>query len=221
MAKKTQHGEARRAQIAQAFLHVLAKRGYDGASITEIAARAKLTPGLVHYHFKNKLEILVAAMRSLLAEHAALLERELTRAGPDPLAQLAAFLEVHLGLGRHANPTALACWLQLSAEALRQRQVRRELEAALRAISARLVEIVQRGRASGALTCDDPRAAAASIVALIQGYFSLAAAARPLLPSGSAAACATRMTEGLLGCDLPAPCPSARTPPARPPRGRA
>jgi TetR/AcrR family transcriptional repressor of bet genes len=213
MTRRAAPNEPRRAQIARAFLRVMAKRGYDGASIGEIALRAKLAPGLVHYHFKNKLEILLAATRSLVAEHAALLDRELARAGADPLAQLAAFLDVHLGVGRHANPDALACWVQLGAEALRQRQVRRELDAALVAVTDRLVAIVRRGHACGALRCADPLAAAAAILAVIQGYFALATSARALIPSGSAAACATRMTEGLLHCCLPAPAPARREDP--------
>ena len=36
----------------------MAKRGYDGASVADIAKAARLTPGLVHYHFKNKQELI-------------------------------------------------------------------------------------------------------------------------------------------------------------------
>jgi TetR/AcrR family transcriptional repressor of bet genes len=46
--------------------------------------------------------------------------------------------------------------------------------------------------------CDRPDEAASALVALIQGYFVLAATARNTIPRGSAAASAKRMAEGLL-----------------------
>lgn len=209
--------DERRRQIARAFLKVMAHHGYDGASIAEVARRAKLAPGLVHYHFENKLEILLAAMRELLDEHAALLDTELRRAAGghgghgehgehgDPAAELAAFLDVHLGLGAHSNPDALACWVQFGGEAQRQRKVRAELAAALTATSERLADILRRGAARGVFRCPDPAAAAAALLAAIEGYFFLATTARPLVPPGSAAGCALRMAEGLLDCELPPP----------------
>lgn len=200
--------DERRRQIARAFVKVMAHHGYDGASIAEVARRAKLAPGLVHYHFENKLEILLAATRELLAEHAGLLDAELRRAAGatgDPAAELAAFLDVHLGLGAHSNPDALAFWVQLGGEAQRQRKVRAELAAALGATAERLTEILRRGAARRVFRCADPAAAAAALLALVEGYFSLATTARPLVPAGSAAGCAARMAEGLLDCKLPAP----------------
>jgi len=59
--------DERRLQIMGALVKVMAKRGYDGASVADIARAARLTPGLVHYHFKNKQEILLAALRDLVA----------------------------------------------------------------------------------------------------------------------------------------------------------
>ena len=40
--------EERRQQIVQGLLRVMAERGYERASIAEIARAAGLTPGLVH-----------------------------------------------------------------------------------------------------------------------------------------------------------------------------
>ena len=219
---RTSNTVERRQQIARAFLKVMAHSGYDGASINEVARKAKLAPGLVHYHFENKLEILLAAMRELLAEHAAILDEELARAaalppgkanGGDPIAELAAFLDVHLGLGAHSNPDALVFWVQLGGEALRQEKVAAELSAALAATAGRLADIIRRGTAAGVFAPIEPAAAAAALLATIEGYFFLATAERSLVPAGSAAACATAMAEGLLGCKLPRPSKRPRAAP--------
>ena len=235
----------RRQQIAQAFLKVMAHRGYDGTAIAEVARRAKLAPGLVHYHFKNKLEILLAATRELLAEHRRLLDGALAAAaaaaaatspaaaprdsrGPRapkgrsakpparvsradlgaPPSELVAFLDVHLGLGAHSNPDALAFWVQLGGVAQQQREVLSELRSALTATAELLTDIVRRGVAAGDFQCEDPAAAAAALLSTIEGYFVLATNARAIVPPGSAAPSAVRMAEGLLRCALP-PLPIA------------
>jgi TetR/AcrR family transcriptional repressor of bet genes len=194
---RTSNTEQRRTQIAEALLAVMARRGYEGASIVAIAKQARLAPGLVHYHFGSKLEILIAAVGVLVERHLANLDAALAVADA-PAAQVAAFVDVHLGLGKHADPTALACWVLIGGEALRTRQIQRAYEDALGAISARLVTIIERGVADRSFARVDPVACAAALVAVIQGYFVVAATARAVIPAGTAATCALRMAEGLL-----------------------
>ncbi|MEO7731351.1 MAG: TetR/AcrR family transcriptional regulator [Kofleriaceae bacterium] len=190
--------EQRRTQIAEALLTVMAKRGYEGASIVAIAKQARLAPGLVHYHFRNKLEILLEAVGVLADRHLAILDAALAAAVAAPAAQLVAFVDVHLGLGAHADPTALACWVLIGGEALRERRLQVAYERALTALSARLGAIIERGVADRSFARVDPVACAAAVVAVIQGYFVVAASARAVVPSGTAATCALRMAEGLL-----------------------
>jgi TetR/AcrR family transcriptional repressor of bet genes len=121
----------------------------------------------------------------------------LARAGGDPAADVAAFIDFHLGLGADADPEALACWILLGGEALRQPRIHVEYEKALRGWVDRLAGLIRRGVEQRAFRCD-PGAAASALVAAIQGYFVLAATARDVIPRGSAAASAKRMAEGLL-----------------------
>jgi len=197
-AARPSNTEERRAQIAGALLKVMAKRGYDGASVADIARVAKLTPGLVHYHFTSKQEILLAAIAELVGRHDAALKERLGAAGEDPAAQVAAFIDFHLGLGAYADPEALAVWILLGGEALRQPEVRREYAAALTAWIATLAGLIRRGAKEHAFECHSPEAAASALVAAIQGYFALAATAREAIPKGSAATSTLRMAEGLL-----------------------
>jgi TetR/AcrR family transcriptional regulator, transcriptional repressor of bet genes len=189
--------DARRAQIARALVKVMARLGYDGASITEIAAAARLTPGLVHYHFRDKQEILLVALGELVTRHQARLDERLDAAA-GPARKLRAFIDLHLGRGAEADPEALACWVLVSGEALRQAPVRRSLERALSSFAQRLVTILRSGVAERVFRCRDVEAAAAALLAVIQGYFVLAASARPLIPRGSAARSALQMADGLL-----------------------
>jgi TetR/AcrR family transcriptional regulator, transcriptional repressor of bet genes len=190
--------EERRAQITGALIRVMARRGYDGASIADIAKAARLTPGLVHYHFDSKREILLEALGRLSAQHAEGLQARLAEAGGDPITELAAFIDFHLGLGGGADPEALACWILLSGEALRDQKVRTEYARALAGITARLAGVIRRGAELGLLKPRSVEAASSALVSTIQGYFVLAATARELIPPGSAADCTKQMADGLL-----------------------
>jgi AcrR family transcriptional regulator len=54
---------ARRAQIVQATIEVLAERGYGAATFARIARQASISPALISYHFQTK----DALMRDVLA----------------------------------------------------------------------------------------------------------------------------------------------------------
>ena len=199
MARPT-NSDVRREQISDALIRVMAKRGYDGASVADVAKAARLTPGLVHYHFESKQEILLLALERLVSRHLEKLDARLTQAAGDASAQLHAFIDFHLGLGADQDPEALACWILLSGEALREPKVGSALEAALGAMTERLHATIRRGVEQGVFACARPDAAASALVATIQGYFMLAATARSLIPKGSAAACTKQMAEGLCQC---------------------
>jgi AcrR family transcriptional regulator len=56
-----------REQIIQAAYKVLAEQGYDAATIKAIAHEAGVAPGLVHYYFTNKDELLIEVLNDISA----------------------------------------------------------------------------------------------------------------------------------------------------------
>jgi AcrR family transcriptional regulator len=55
----------RRAELIEAALAVVAEEGHDAATTQRIAARAEISPGLVHHYFGDKAALLGAAMRAV------------------------------------------------------------------------------------------------------------------------------------------------------------
>lgn len=190
--------EERREQISQAFLHVLAEHGYAKASINKTAEQAGLSPGLIHYHFKNKQAILLDVLARLLSRQMAHLD-ELLKPAQSAQDALNTLIDAFLAVGQSANPDAVAVWVTLSAEAIRQPEVSEAFQRAIDAIGDKIRAIIDRGVEHGEFSPgDDPADATGAIIALVQGYFSLAATHRDAIPAGSAAACARRMCAGLL-----------------------
>jgi TetR/AcrR family transcriptional repressor of bet genes len=193
--------DERRAQIVTGLRKAMARSGYDGASIADIARAARVPPGIVHYHFKDKREILLALLASLVDEHQAGLDAALARAKGDPRRELDLFLDAHLATGKNGDPEALICWVAICAEALREPAVRAAYSAAATGIHRRLASIIRHGVAAKQFRCRAPEAAVAAIAATVQGYLVLAATARELIPRGTAAAAAKAMAKGLLGSE--------------------
>lgn len=54
--------EETRKRIIEAAARVLARDGYAATSVKDIAAEAAVAPGLVHYYFKTKEELVAAAV---------------------------------------------------------------------------------------------------------------------------------------------------------------
>ncbi|MFF1877751.1 TetR/AcrR family transcriptional regulator [Leifsonia sp. NPDC058230] len=61
-------GTARRVQITQATIEVLAAEGYTGTTMAVIAGRLGVSKGILSYHFASKAELLQAVVRFVLSE---------------------------------------------------------------------------------------------------------------------------------------------------------
>jgi len=183
--------QARRAEIVRALQTVMARQGYEKATIQAIAAEAGLAPGLLHYHFKSKQEILVSLVATLAAYGQ---QRFATlAAGVDtPAMRLRAYVDARLALGPGASPDIVAAWVMIAAEAVRQPEVRDAFEQAVVAELDLLTGILAdclraQGRAEAGA-----RDLAAGVLALMQGAYQLACAAGQVMPSGYAAEAALR-----------------------------
>jgi TetR/AcrR family transcriptional repressor of bet genes len=55
--------ELRRAELAETTLRTLARLGYSRTSVREIAQQSPFSHGVLHYYFKDKDELIVAAVR--------------------------------------------------------------------------------------------------------------------------------------------------------------
>src|SRR5919202_3818294 len=78
-----------RQRLLAAAAQVVADRGYDAATIKAIARAAGVTPGLVHYYFASKDELLVEMLREESARYAAAMQGLAARVPSERLAAVA------------------------------------------------------------------------------------------------------------------------------------
>lgn len=189
---------ARREQIVEGLLDVIAERGYEGASIIEIARAAAVAPGGVHYHFKTKQDVLIALAARLGDTLKRDWEQRFAATNGEPATRLDAFIDAHLALGDDADARAVVAWVVIAAESVRRPDVRAAYTAVvaqrlatLRVLCADCLRTSQ-GSARGAA------AAAAAILAAIEGAYALATAAPDAIPTGSAAPTVRTMARALV-----------------------
>lgn len=175
----------RRSEIVQALLSVMAEQGYAKATIQAIAKQAGLKSGLIHYHFKTKQEILVELILQVSdlgkLRYEALLQGAVTSQD-----RLRAFIDSRLAKGDGENPEAVAAWVVIGTESIRQPEVRFEYEKVIGAQKAILVSILSEMAGNDRSQSEIENIASIALAA-IEGAFQLSVAAKNIMPSGYAA----------------------------------
>lgn len=180
----------------------MAEDGYDGATIHSIAAKAKLTPGLVHYHFRSKLEILLALLEHLSAKVNARFQTLLGKRS-SPSSELSAYINAHLAVGEDSDVTGVACWIAIGAEAVKVKEVRDLYQSISEAKISELEAIVERCLKEKNKRLNSKRAIALGIFAAIEGSYRMLVAAPAVLEAGFAAPTVLSMAKGAIEAQSP------------------
>ena len=68
MSPRPRVAPERRAAIVRATVRCLARDGYAGLTMKRVAAEAGLSPGILHYYFRDKRAILASAAATVMAD---------------------------------------------------------------------------------------------------------------------------------------------------------
>ena len=107
---------ARRGQLIEATIEVLAQKGYARMTLGEVARAAGLSHGLVNFHFSTKEKLLSETLLFLAEEYRLNWTEALEAAAPDPARQLDALLRADFNPAI-CTPPRLAAWCSFWGEA--------------------------------------------------------------------------------------------------------
>jgi TetR/AcrR family transcriptional repressor of bet genes len=108
--------EIRRQQLIEATIDVMARKGYSGTTMLDVAKAAGLSSGIVNFHFETKERLLVETLKYLADEYRANWHKALTAGGDDPAGQLRSLLFSDFN-PEICSPRKLAAWCAFWAEA--------------------------------------------------------------------------------------------------------
>jgi TetR/AcrR family transcriptional repressor of bet genes len=102
--------------LIEATIDVMARKGYSGTTMLDVAKAAGLSSGIVNFHFETKEKLLVETLKYLAEEYRANWHKALNGAGNDPGDKLRALLFSDFN-PEICSPRKLAAWCAYWAEA--------------------------------------------------------------------------------------------------------
>src|SRR2546429_7859732 len=82
-SRQSEGQQETRERLIAAASKVLAQKGYDATTLREIAREANAAPGLVHYYFGGKDQLLVEVLKTVSKRYAQETERLSQQIAPD------------------------------------------------------------------------------------------------------------------------------------------
>jgi TetR/AcrR family transcriptional repressor of bet genes len=108
--------EARREQLIEATIEVMAEQGFARITLADVARKAGLAHGLVNFHFQTKDALLAETLSYLSQEYRANWRAALEQATPTPAARLNALIRADFAPAI-CTPARRSAWLSFWAEA--------------------------------------------------------------------------------------------------------
>ena len=195
--RRTTRADHTRAELLAAARQVFAEKGYEGASVGDIATAAGYTKGAVYAHFDSKEELLLALVRELTNDDAAL--------ATTPVEDLPKLLSQCQTEGDSAEQTLLG--MELYLYAIRNPEARSEITPLLVAAQNGIANLVHRHRstndsATNSKDADAPTQDDRDIAFALAALSTFAGIVAPLLPDADGPNCAAaivrRLSEQLL-----------------------
>jgi TetR/AcrR family transcriptional repressor of bet genes len=107
--------DVRRAQLIDATIAALARKGFAALTIADVAKEAGLSPGIVIFHFTSKDELLAAVLSFLATEYHRQWTSQVQKAGPSAAERMKALLLADLDC-QVFTPEKLAAWIAFWGE---------------------------------------------------------------------------------------------------------
>lgn len=160
-------GEQTRRALLDAAVRLVAERGWDAVTTRQIAERAGVNQGLIHYHFRSKDQLLHAAFERALRETFA--EPGAALAHATDLRASIADLVRGLEPGDEMEPLALFS-VEAMARGARDVEIRRSMAEMLAEFREHVVGRIAAGQRRGELSPElDPVGTATVLGALLDG----------------------------------------------------
>ncbi len=197
------HRDRRRAQVLQAALTVIARRGLDDTRMVDIGEEAGMSASHVMYYFPSKPELLMQALK--WSEDAFLATTRDAITGL-PTARERLWRLVELSVPETDVDPAWILWLETWARAPHDARVARFAEDIERRWTTLLAEVIRDGQAAGEFAPLDADDFAATLSALIDGLaIRVIGGTGQLTRARLLEICAAHITAGLIAPTTDAP----------------
>lgn len=107
--------DKRRQQLIEATQTVIARQGFAGTRLADVAHQAGVSYGVVSFYFKSKDDLLLATLQWLADEYTQVWRKAVAEGGDEPADRLRAIIEADFST-RIASEKKIAVWFAFWAE---------------------------------------------------------------------------------------------------------
>jgi TetR/AcrR family transcriptional regulator, transcriptional repressor of bet genes len=162
--------ERRRQQLIESTMASIAKRGFAETTMGDVAKGAKLSHGIVNFHFRSKDQLLVETLRHVTEEYRVNWTRDVEKAGPAVADKLAALYLADFDPAV-CTRKKIAVWHAFYGEAKSRPTYREMCDASDQQRIDAGIELVHQIIAEGDYRHLDPEATALGLDALTDGLW--------------------------------------------------
>ena len=168
--RRTATRERRRAQLIDATMACIARKGIGSMTLADVAREAGLSQGIVNLHFDSKDNLLRETLSALADDYRERFDRALERAGPDPAAALRALMLLDISRAI-CQPKKLAVWFAFYGEVKSRPTYRRICSELDRYYDEVVTGLCQALIDHGGIEGLDARAAAEALTSMTNGLW--------------------------------------------------
>lgn len=165
----------RRLQIRRAAAKVIARKGFQGTTLAEVARAAKVSTGMINHYYANKLAMLVDAL-VYVSEGFQSRTQKAMDAAPTARAKLQAMIEVGLAQKTPEERQGHRVWIMAIAESLTAPALNAVITERRRLYRAQLAQLYAEVAAEAGLTGIDAAALAEECDGYVNGLAVMACA---------------------------------------------
>jgi TetR/AcrR family transcriptional repressor of bet genes len=160
----------RRDQIRRAAAKIIAKRGFDGTTLMEIAKAARVSTGTINHYYDNKLAVLVDTL-IYVSEWFQSRTREAIARSASTTDKLRAIVRVGIFESGADGEVGQTVWLWAMAESIRFKALRTVIEERRRLFQHMIADVVREMDAAHNMRESDIVELAAEIDAFVNGLY--------------------------------------------------
>lgn len=157
----------RKLQIINSTLECITELGFNNLSMQDVAKKAGLSKGIIHYYFKNKHELMQSVLGQVCKDIELLLQ-EIDETS-DPIDQVKKMIRLYFSVvqkSRNQYCVHIDFWSQIN----QYPEFKALIAAHYQQFRKKTADVLQKGFDSGAFDCKiDPQQAASLLVGLVDG----------------------------------------------------
>ena len=188
----------RREEIIEAFLKVMSEKGFERATVREIAQAAGCTHRMLHHYFTTKEALVIAAVEDFIASYAPGLEQEISKHN-SPSEKMRAFFDWFM-VPESFEIAQMRGWVQTWALADHHPAIQEAVRRWYARIKRIMAGIVREGIETGEFRDVDPNTFAEMVLESSEGAAVLAILDREDSTRKSVAIARAKMYLDYLGC---------------------